>query len=131
MLRTLLQHQRHSTRIAKMTVDTSNHYLMVKLIIGARVSALRAAMNKAKLDYYCVPSEDSHASEYTAECDERRAYISGFDGSAGIAIVGLSKCYLFTDGRYFNQASQQIDANWSLMKQGLPDVPTYDSMRPG
>lgn len=63
-------------------------------------------------------------SEYTAACDERRAYISGFDGSAGIAIVGLHKCYLFTDGRYFNQATQQLDGNWELMKQGLPEVPT-------
>ncbi|CCG82042.1 Xaa-pro aminopeptidase [Taphrina deformans PYCC 5710] len=97
-----------------MTVDTS-----------ARVQALRTAMSKENLSYYCVPSEDSHASEYTAACDERRAYISGFDGSAGIAVVGQKQCYLFTDGRYFNQASQQIDDNWRLMKQGLPNVPTW------
>lgn len=113
-----------------MTVDTS-----------ARVQALRKAMSRETLSFYCVPSEDSHASgrlsvvriirsfahwlEYTAACDERRAYISGFDGSAGIAVIGQKQCYLFTDGRYFNQASQQIDDNWLLMKQGLPNVPTY------
>lgn len=111
-----LQHDRFALikrRIYTMTVDTH-----------ARVQALRKEMATQDLSYYCVPSEDAHASEYTAACDERRAYISGFDGSAGIAIVGLKKCYLFTDGRYFNQAAQQIDDNWELMKQGLPNVPT-------
>lgn len=97
-----------------MTVDTTS-----------RVQALRKKMAAENLNYYCVPSEDSHASEYTAACDERRAYISGFDGSAGIAIVGMKMCYLFTDGRYFNQAAQQLDGNWELMKQGLPNVPRY------
>ncbi|KAF8936708.1 Xaa-Pro aminopeptidase 2, partial [Dissophora ornata] len=72
-----------------------------------------------------IPSEDAHQSEYVAECDERRAYISGFTGSAGLAIVSLDTAALFTDGRYFLQASQQLDSNWTLMKSGLPDVPTW------
>jgi Xaa-Pro aminopeptidase len=72
-----------------------------------------------------VPSEDSHASEYVAECDGRRAFISGFSGSAGTAVVTLEKAALATDGRYFNQASKQLDANWELLKQGLQDVPTW------
>ncbi|KII91342.1 hypothetical protein PLICRDRAFT_38090 [Plicaturopsis crispa FD-325 SS-3] len=65
------------------------------------------------------------SSEYLAHSDERRAWISGFDGSAGCAIVTLKDAYLFTDGRYFLQAEQQLDENWTLMKQGLPDVPTW------
>jgi Xaa-Pro aminopeptidase len=48
-------------------------------------------------------------SEYPAHCDERRAFISGFNGSAGCAVVTLDKASLFTDGRYFLQAGQQID----------------------
>ncbi|OJT08305.1 hypothetical protein TRAPUB_844 [Trametes pubescens] len=64
-------------------------------------------------------------SEYIAQCDERRAFISGFTGSAGCAIVTPEDAYLFTDGRYFLQASKQLDKNWTLMKQGLPDVPTW------
>ncbi len=60
-----------------------------------------------------------------AECDERCAYISGFTGSAGLAVVSLHAAALFTDGRYFLQASQQLDPNWTLMKSGLPDVPTW------
>ncbi|KAG0321861.1 hypothetical protein BGZ97_010015 [Linnemannia gamsii] len=74
---------------------------------------------------FVIPSEDAHQSEYVAECDERRGFISGFTGSAGLAVVSLDTAALFTDGRYFLQASQQLDSNWSLMKSGLPDVPTW------
>lgn len=52
-------------------------------------------------------------------------YISGFSGSAGTAVVTLEKAALATDGRYFNQASKQLDSNWHLLKQGLEDVPTW------
>lgn len=73
-----------------------------------------------------IPSEDQHSSEYLADCDARRAFISGFTGSAGLAIVSsVGKANLFTDGRYFLQASQQLDDNWVLQKQGLKDVPTW------
>ena len=71
----------------------------------------------------CLFATDS--SEYLAHCDERRAFISGFNGSAGCAVVTLDKAHLFTDGRYFLQAAKQLDENWVLMKQGLPDVPTW------
>ena len=96
------------------TVDTSN-----------RLAQLRELMKNEKIDVYIVPSEDSHQSEYIAPCDARRAYICGFSGSAGTAIVTLEKAALATDGRYFNQASKQLDANWTLLKQGLEDVPTW------
>ena len=52
-------------------------------------------------------------------------YISGFSGSDGTAVVTLEKAALATDGRYFNQASKQLDSNWDLLKQGLEDVPTW------
>jgi Xaa-Pro aminopeptidase len=72
-----------------------------------------------------VPTEDSHASEYIAPCDARREYITGFSGSAGCAVITHEKAALATDGRYFNQASKQLDDNWQLLKQGLQDVPTW------
>ena len=72
-----------------------------------------------------IPSEDSHASEYIAPCDARREFISGFSGSAGCAVVTHEKAALATDGRYFNQASKQLDTNWLLLRQGLQDVPTW------
>ncbi|KAH6887859.1 putative Xaa-Pro aminopeptidase P [Coprinopsis sp. MPI-PUGE-AT-0042] len=90
-----------------------------------RLAALRELMKKENVDVWVVPSEDQHYSEYLAHCDERRAFISGFNGSAGCAVVTLEKAHLFTDGRYFLQAEKQLDSNWTLMKQGLPDVPTW------
>ncbi|TFK22171.1 putative Xaa-Pro aminopeptidase P [Coprinopsis marcescibilis] len=97
-----------------MTVDTTQ-----------RLADLRELMKKDGVQVFVVPSEDQHYSEYPAHCDKRRAFISGFTGSAGCAIITLDKAYLFTDGRYFLQAGKQLDKNWTLMKQGLPDVPTW------
>lgn len=74
-----------------------------------------------------IPSGDSHSSEYIADCDGRREYISCFTGSAGIAVVAQNAAALATDGRYFNQASQQLDENWTLLKQGMKDVPTWQA----
>lgn len=51
--------------------------------------------------------------------------MSGFSGSSGCAVVTLEKAALATDGRYFNQAEKQLDSNWTLLKQGLQDVPTW------
>ena len=52
-------------------------------------------------------------------------HICGFSGSAGTAVVTLEKAAMATDGRYFNQASKQLDSNWTLLKQGMEDVPTW------
>uniref|UniRef100_A0A8C3UG58 Xaa-Pro aminopeptidase 1 n=1 Tax=Catharus ustulatus TaxID=91951 RepID=A0A8C3UG58_CATUS len=75
---------------------------------------------------YIVPSGDAHQSEYIAPCDCRRAFISGFDGSAGTAIVTEQQAAMWTDGRYFLQAAHQMDSNWTLMKMGLKDTPTQE-----
>lgn len=92
----------------------------------ARVAALRSLMSQHNVDAYVVPSGDEHASEYPAESDLRRGYITGFTGSAGSAIVTANKALLFTDGRYFLQAGQQLEPSvWTLMKQGEPNVPTW------
>ncbi|KAI9791968.1 MAG: hypothetical protein M1816_003237 [Peltula sp. TS41687] len=90
-----------------------------------RLEQLRGLMKDKNVDIYVVPSEDSHQSEYIAPCDARREFISGFSGSAGCAVVTLEKAALATDGRYFNQAEKQLDSNWTLLKQGLQDVPTW------
>ncbi|KAJ3841758.1 putative Xaa-Pro aminopeptidase P [Lentinula raphanica] len=94
-----------------------------------RLARLRELMKKPEnnVDAYVVPSEDQHGSEYIASCDERRAWISGFNGSAGCAIITMDKALMFTDGRYFLQAIEQMDKNWELMKQGLPGVPTWQN----
>ncbi|KAI8341479.1 peptidase M24, structural domain-containing protein [Chlamydoabsidia padenii] len=94
---------------------------------GSHLARLRDLMKSEKynVDAFLVPTEDAHQSEYIADCDKRREWISGFTGSAGFAVVTLDQAALFTDGRYFLQASKQLDSNWILMKQGLPGVPTW------
>ncbi|KAG6820930.1 hypothetical protein H0H93_009704 [Arthromyces matolae] len=94
---------------------------------STRLTALRQLMAQKEHDVqaFVIPSEDQHSSEYLADCDKRRAFISGFSGSAGCAVVTSKDAFLFTDGRYFLQAAKQLDQNWKLMKQGLPDVPTW------
>ncbi|RMJ25201.1 hypothetical protein PHISP_03925 [Aspergillus sp. HF37] len=95
-----------------------------------RLFKLRQLMQDHKVDVYIVPSEDSHQSEYIAPCDGRREFISGFTGSAGTAVVSMTKASLSTDGRYFNQASKQLDNNWMLLKQGVENVPTWQEWGP-
>lgn len=74
-----------------------------------RVQSLRALMAEQNLHAFIVPSEDAHMSEYVAACDERRAFISGFTGSAGTALITTDKALCWTDSRYFLQAKLQLD----------------------
>jgi len=87
------------------------------------ISALRSVLKREALHAFIIPTDDAHGSEYISESDKRRVFISGFTGSAGTAVVTQDKAALWTDGRYFLQASQQLDSSiWTLMKQGLPGV---------
>ncbi|RSH90625.1 hypothetical protein EHS25_001230 [Saitozyma podzolica] len=90
-----------------------------------KLDALRELMKERELDVYVVPSEDAHASEYLAPCDSRRAYLTSFTGSAGCAVVTKTEARCWTDGRYWLQAEKQLGEGWTLMKQGLPEVPTW------
>lgn len=71
------------------------------------------------LSAYIIPSWDPHHNIRVAECYQRRAFISNFDGGAGTAIITESEALLFTDARYFVQAQQQLDENWVLMREGI------------
>eukprot|EP01134_Creolimax_fragrantissima_P001095 CFRG1095T1 len=92
----------------------------------SRLTALRSLMRKHALAALIVPSEDSHQSEYVAAAFERRTFISGFTGSAGTAIVCASTACLWTDGRYYLQAEDEMDSNWTLMRAGNPGTPTKE-----
>ncbi|CAM9423954.1 unnamed protein product [Sphacelaria rigidula] len=81
-------------------------------------------MEEKGLDAFIVPSDDPHLSEYSAQCFNRRAFVSGFTGSAGTAVILKDEALLWTDGRYHLQAEQQLGAGWTLMKAGKPSVPT-------
>ncbi|KAF4369704.1 hypothetical protein F8388_015791 [Cannabis sativa] len=115
-----------------------------------KLRALRQLFSKSGIDAYIVPSQDAHQcyisiaregkcpkhvinefsgaeeerSEFIAECYMRRAYLSGFTGSAGTAVVTKDKAALWTDGRYFLQAEKQLGSSWILMRAGNLGVPT-------
>ncbi|KAG4973313.1 hypothetical protein GLYMA_11G064500v4 [Glycine max] len=84
------------------------------------LSALRSLMlsQSPPLDALVVPSEDYHQSEYVSARDKRREFVSGFTGSAGLALITKNEALLWTDGRYFLQAEQELSAQWKLMRIG-------------
>ena len=86
---------------------------------------LRKKMQESQIDAYLVPTTDYHGSEYVNDYFKCRKFISGFSGSAGTLVVTMEEAWLWTDGRYFLQAAQQLkDTGIGLMKMGEPDVPT-------
>ena len=90
-----------------------------------RITALRAIMKREGIDYYYIPTADFHESEYVVEYFKARKFITGFTGSAGVAVIGQEEAWLWTDGRYFIQAANQIEGSgFGLMKMGQEGVPT-------
>ncbi|RZF34173.1 hypothetical protein LSTR_LSTR003583 [Laodelphax striatellus] len=79
---------------------------------------------KESLHAYIVPHNDGHLNEYISARDERLAFISGFTGSFGTAIITENNALLWTDGRYTLQARGQMDENWNLFTEGLADSPS-------
>lgn len=76
-----------------------------------RVTAVRAAMAQAGVDAFLVPRADAHQGETVAARDERLKWLTGFTGSAGMAIVGMNRAAVFVDGRYTLQVTSQCDAD--------------------
>jgi Xaa-Pro aminopeptidase len=90
-----------------------------------KIAALRRLMAERGLAAYLVPSTDPHQSEYVPECWRRRAWASGFTGSAGDLLVTVRQAGLWTDGRYFLQAEGQLHGSGiKLFRMGDPGVPT-------
>ena len=97
-------------------------------VSGARVAALRGALARAGVDGFLVPRADEHGGEYVPPSAERLAWLTGFTGSAGMAIVLAERAALFTDGRYTTQVAAQADpALWEL--RHLTDAPPADWLR--
>jgi Xaa-Pro aminopeptidase len=76
---------------------------------AARVKALRAELSRRQLDGLVVPRADRQQNEYLPACEERLAWLTGFTGSAGAAVVLAERAVVFVDGRYTVQAKDQID----------------------
>ena len=96
--------------------------------IDQRIEAIRLEMKKKELDAYLIPSSDPHQSEYVAAHWQSRKWISGFTGSAGIAIITEDHAGLWTDSRYFLQAENELaGSEMSLHKQKIPHAPEHIS----
>ena len=97
------------------------------MTVAERLSALRKCMQDKHIDIYIVPTADFHQSEYVGEHFKARAYITGFTGSAGTAVITLHDAKLWTDGRYFLQAAKEMEGTGvTLMKMFEPGVPTIE-----
>lgn len=97
------------------------------MFMRRQLQDLRAAMQKKGITVYLVVTDDYHASEYTGSYFKCRANLTGFTGSAGSCIVTNDWAGVWTDGRYFLQAADQLkDSGFELCKMGEPGVPTID-----
>ncbi|MGP1595229.1 MAG: aminopeptidase P family protein [Treponema sp.] len=95
------------------------------MTISDRIIMLQQKMKELALDAYYIPTSDPHQCEYLAEHDKIRVFMSGFTGSAGTLLVTRTGACLWTDGRYFLQAEQELAGTGIvLQKMGEPNVPT-------
>lgn len=93
--------------------------------VKERVEAVRRLMKQNQVEAYLVPSSDPHQSEYVPECWQRRPWISGFTGSAGDVLITDKVAGLWTDGRYFLQAEEELRGSGiRLFRSGQPGVPS-------
>ena len=91
----------------------------------SNIELFQQLLEKNFIDAYIVFTQDFHKSEYVSDYFKGREFLSGFTGSAGTLLVLKNKAYLWTDGRYFIQAANQIDSNFiTLMKMGEEKTPT-------
>ena len=94
-------------------------------VINQRLASLREVMKREHLAAFIFPSTDAHQSEYVADHWLGRAWISGFNGSAGTAVVTMTSAALWTDSRYFLAAEEQLQGTeFQLMKLKIPGTPS-------
>ncbi|HSH35125.1 aminopeptidase P family N-terminal domain-containing protein, partial [Schnuerera sp.] len=94
--------------------------------VNEKIKNLRNLMKKKGVNAYIIPTSDPHQSEYLADYYKTRVWISGFTGSAGTVVVTEDEAILWTDGRYFIQAENQLaGSEIQLFKMGIPGFPTY------
>ncbi len=92
-------------------------------MIHERLLALRRVMEQKKADMYLVPASDFHESEYVTDYFKAREFLTGFTGSAGTAVITAEEAGLWTDGRYFVQAKEQLPDEIRLYRMGEDEVP--------
>lgn len=92
-----------------------------------KIGQLRDRMKELGINAYLVPTADFHESEYVGEFFKCRHFLTGFNGTAGTAVITMDKAGLWTDGRYFVQAEEQLSGSEiKLYRMGEPEFPTLD-----
>ncbi|RGH13018.1 M24 family metallopeptidase [Clostridium sp. AF12-41] len=92
-----------------------------------KIGQLRDRMKELGIDAYLVPTADFHESEYVGEFFKCRHFLTGFNGTAGTAVITMDKAGLWTDGRYFVQAEEQLSGSEiKLYRMGESEFPTLD-----
>ena len=95
------------------------------MTVNQRIEALREVMQREHLAAFILPSTDPHQGEYVPDHWKGREWISGFNGSAGTAVVTMTSAALWTDSRYFIAAEEQLrGTEFQLMKLKMPGTPT-------
>ena len=112
-------------RIKKLTLQCENVKTMDSKVITTRIEELREVMKSEGIDAFIFPSTDPHNGEYVPDHWKGREFISGFNGSAGTAVVTMDDAALWTDSRYFLQAEEQLaGTGFTLMKLKIEGTPT-------
>ena len=94
---------------------------------NVKIGQLRDRMKELGIDAYLVPTADFHESEYVGEFFKCRHFLTGFNGTAGTAVITMDNAGLWTDGRYFVQAEEQLSGSEiKLYRMGEPEFPTLD-----
>ena len=110
---------------------------MENKVITERLGILRREMKKAGIDYYLIPTADFHHSEYVNDYFKVREFFCGFTGSNGTLLVWQDGAGLWTDGRYFIQAEQELAGTnvtlFKMLNEGVPTVEEFlkDEMKEG
>ena len=106
-------------------MQTGNDKSDMDMNIQQRLTELRSLMQREHLSAFIFPSTDAHQSEYVADHWKGREWISGFNGSAGTAVVTMTGAALWTDSRYFLAAEEQLrDTEFQLMRLKIEGTPT-------
>ncbi|GAB5368151.1 hypothetical protein AAMO2058_001293800 [Amorphochlora amoebiformis] len=109
----------HRTNKSSCMLDGASRGRLKSEMLSTRLQSLRQLIKDNDLDAYIVQTADEHQSEEIRECDRRREFLTGFDGTAGTCLVTKDRAILFTDGRYWLQAEKQVTDAWQIERCDL------------
>ncbi len=98
------------------------------MTVKQKLDKIRKLMKDKNISGLVIPNSDPHLSEYVSDTFKQLSFMTNFTGSAGTAVVTLDEAFLYTDGRYFLQATKQLPEEVQLMKQGMPETISIEQL---